>query len=903
MVSQRFCTLAGTLSLLASTTLLAQPGAGAPSTYQGAPAQYTPPPDTERASALAAIAGQQLARAVLLDLRFSEDPTPADARLAARMLSDASALDKGNPTIVRMAIDAATMAGDQQMVLDLCRSLVQLDPDDTAATLDLIQARIAFCSTVEERLAIFDTVLGPRGDSIDPAVRSRLALQAAVMRRERGDAEGFTKALTLATTLDPSNYSAAETALEYFSVKVKDPAARFEMLANTLLAAPLDPTVHAAVAHELAAAGAVEQSVRFFENAKMLYARRGRFLPLDQNAEYLVQSWKAQGPEQVVKPLSDAVDTERRKAQQDIDVANATGKPIDKLPTPTSFRQPVQLERIRFAASFAAGDRSTVDRSLADYALSIADLPTNDPVRGAAEAEIAFCKAVADGGDIRSDIPRLRSTVGVTPQAIARLEAWGKFRSGNRAGAMSDIAAMKTDPLAAFSLAVMETDGGAGPASSTPEGRALDDRLAALAYTDAASPISAWAYTKYKNRNDGKAPPPPERAQKFAAMGAGIPSWLDDGARDTTKVVSIKVDPPRSGGLAPLDPAMVTFRVRNNTPVPLAVGPNMTVDSRLLITPSVDIGGQHMLDTPQPEVGSLAGRLRIMPHEEVTFRVWAEPGITGWAVQNRLVKTARLRLTIMQGYVIENTPKPGPFGNTIETAPISRTSVPLGDPSRLVTELATLRDDEFALAVLHARLQLNPRERPLSVEQAKALVTVLGDRYRRAGSAERIVILTLTPTPRLCGAAIDLERVVSQVDETDPAVMRAALLTRVDDPASPLLAKYRSSPDKSVQDAVKVIETRLGNEQRQMFSKIVFNVQSSLPPPPREGKGAKPGAALPPVAPTPPAGQQGEPGSDKPTAPPGGTPPADPAAPSPTTPAPLPPSNPAPSMPPATPKK
>ncbi|MFT3684959.1 MAG: hypothetical protein QM783_08550 [Phycisphaerales bacterium] len=883
-------------STSASVSPCGHPGASGGGMYMPpAPAKEAEPPKTLTVSS---IAGLQLARAALIDLRLQGDPTPADARYALAIFKDAVRLDSANAPLIRMAIETAQMAGDQQAVLDLCRALVKLDAQDTDAQLQIILARLALCQTIEERLAIFDSLLGPKGDSLDSAVRSRLALQAAVMKRERGDAEGFAKALTLATTLDPSNYAAAALALDTFSPRLKDPQARFELLLNTLQAAPLDPTVHAAVAHELAAAGAVDQAVRFYENARRIYSRHGRFLPLDQNAEFLVQSWKQLGPDPVVKPLNDAVESERREAQLDLDVANATGKPVDTLPTPNSFRQPVPLERVRFAAALAAGDKSTVDRSLTDYALSVAELPTNDPVRGAAEAEIAFCRGLADSGDLRPEVSRLRSTPGVTQQMLARLDAWVKYRSGNRAGGRADFEAMKDDQLAALAVAVIDAE--AAPPANTPAGKAFDDRLTALVNADPLSPVSAWALTKYKARNGDKAPPVTERAEKFAAMGAGIPSWVDDGARDSSKVASVRVDPPRLGGLPPLAPGFIFFRVTNNAPVPIAVGPNLTVDNRLMIGATVDVGGRALADPPPPEVTEMRGRLRLMPREEAVFPVWIEPGLGGWAVQNHLSKTVRLRLNIMQGYIIDEIPKPGLFGASISATPVSRSSAPLTEPSRLSAEIATLSEEELALAVLQARLALLPRDKPLTVEQAKSLVTTVGDRYRRASAAERIAILTIMPTPRMVGAAVDLERVLAQIDETDPAVVRAALLTRVDDPASPLIAKYRAVNDPGVQEAIKLVEARLANSDSRCFARISFRSEQPTAPskPKTGGDTPQPPAGTPvadpaatPAATPPPASPSDKPDATAPPSSPPGSPAPAPANPAPA-PAPSPPGNP-----------
>lgn len=837
---------AGSLSV---TATLAQPAPGQPG-----PATPNARPAPAQQRAIASIAAQQLARAALIDFRSipGDASGPADARYLTTFLRDAAALDPTNPFILRYAIDAASQSGDQQAVLSLSRSLVALDPEDTSAQLAFIRARVATCQSVEERLTILDSFLGPRGDSLEGSVRSRLAIDAALLRREIGDAAGFVKDLTAAITFDSANPSAAALALDYYSSRMKKGEGQFELLANTLLAAPLDATLHAAIAGELAGAGATDQAIRFYDNARNLYIRQNEAMPSDEQARRLIQVWRSQGPQVVIKQLNDAVDGPRREAQVEIDIANATGKPIDKLRKPADVRHPLAFERLRLAAAFAAADRSTLDRSLADYTSTVEAMAKDDPGRAAAMAEAAYLKALINSGDLNRDLANLRLTAGVAPESILRVEAWAKLRSGNSAAGRALFEKMSNDPLA--TLALLAVDVESTPVADTAQSRAISDRLAALANDNPASPVSAWAYTTYQLRNGGQSPPPAPRAEKYTAMGAGIPAWLDEIAKEPSRYVNVRAETVRTG-LSQLEPAVINLRITNNTPVPLAIGTGMTIDDQLLVISTVDIGGAQSPELGRSEVATLGGRLRLLPRESVVFPVWADPGFGGWAIQNVLTKAVRSRYSVVLGYrIVDGMPRPGPFGTTIEAGPIGRSSLPLGDYAPVVTELATLQDADLGVALLHARLLLLSREKPLTVEQAKSLVTAIGDRYRRATAAERIAILMLTPTPRMSGATIDLERVLAQIDETDPAVIRAALLARVDDASSPLLVKYRANPDAGVQEAIKLIESRLATD-RPCFSRAALAAPAPAPKPPAPASAtpAAPPTATPPTATPPPA--------------------------------------------------
>src|SRR6185369_17723106 len=132
---------------------------------------------------------------------------------------------------------------DQDALLAATQLVVRLDRKDTVATLRLLSARIGMRQTIDERLAMYDAFLGPQGQLLDPSIRSRLALDAALLLRERQDQPGYMKRLKDAVQLDVTNKEAAYLAVEAFTRKVEDPQGRLELLSNLLMADPMDPRV------------------------------------------------------------------------------------------------------------------------------------------------------------------------------------------------------------------------------------------------------------------------------------------------------------------------------------------------------------------------------------------------------------------------------------------------------------------------------------------------------------------------------------------------------------------------------------------------------------------------------------------------------------------------------------
>ena len=137
-------------------------------------AQRGPAPD-ERAPRIA----DAIEQIALLDLRMQQNPLPLDYQLTYHLLSVAAALEPDDLSLRHTIAAAAWATTDDRLLREATERIVRLDPKDTVAQLRLISDRINDHQTGEERLAAYERYLGPRGESIDPSVRSRLAVDAA----------------------------------------------------------------------------------------------------------------------------------------------------------------------------------------------------------------------------------------------------------------------------------------------------------------------------------------------------------------------------------------------------------------------------------------------------------------------------------------------------------------------------------------------------------------------------------------------------------------------------------------------------------------------------------------------------------------------------------------------------
>jgi tetratricopeptide (TPR) repeat protein len=199
----------------------------------------------------------------LLNIRAIHTPTTADYASTALLLGMAQRYSPDDLSLIRRRGEAAWGAGDKDLLMELTSQAIKLDSTNTVAQLRLISSRLSEFQTVEERLSRIEAFLGPKGSSLDASIRSRLALDAALLYRERGDDVKFVEKLKQATQLDSSNKEAAILAMNYYTSRSSDPMGTLEMLTNLLFADPIDPNVHYELATHLASLGAFNEARRF----------------------------------------------------------------------------------------------------------------------------------------------------------------------------------------------------------------------------------------------------------------------------------------------------------------------------------------------------------------------------------------------------------------------------------------------------------------------------------------------------------------------------------------------------------------------------------------------------------------------------------------------------------------
>lgn len=876
--------IAALLLLAGSAHALQGPGAAPAPAAPGAPASGTatpasPPGPVVRAperpadrvperpqTPLEVIVAQSIVRVALVDLKVNQDPQPGDFVVASALLQSALRGTPDDQDIVRLAADAAEQAGDRDGVERLTRELLRLDPSDSVAQLSLISSRIGRLQNARERATSYEQLLGPRGQQIDESVRSRLALDAAVLARELGDSAQFVARLGEATRLDPTNKDAAALAYAFFSQRVDDPVGRLELLISLLKADPLDSQTHLAIARELASAGAAAQSVRFLQNAASIDGRSGLQLSADRSNEESVQLWFARGPEWVIEDISKVVRGARGEIESLRRRLTASGQPLTGVAEPESIRLELSTERIRLAAASASGNTAAAAESSSDMLRSVQDLdtwlvnPSRRPRRYTEEllrSEIEYWSVESVWLNLLANqqidlaekqLAALTAGSGKVSRAVGeRLAGWLALRKGDLDKAERVLKALdKSDPLATLGLGVLA--------------EAREDRSQAVArYVEVwlAMPdsyIGQWARTRGSKLTESPWPMPASSA-KLGALAQGVPAWLDKMITDPRSFMTLTAE-PLSKQLGPFEPARVRVRLRNVGPIPLALGADKPLNARLLFTPQVESGKQTMTAQAVPEVVTLNRRLRLRERETLEATVWVEPGFGGWALGLADPGPWRQRWRMLQGFRIdgEGITLPGVFSLAVEVPMVQRQGLnaPMAETGVLAQSLRAAQGQELAnaLGVAAIRLQRVGQPDGLKQDEARVLIGALLTRYSAENAQVRSLMLARLPVAALAPSMEEFDEAVKKIDEADAGVMLLKVVTRVRSANDPLLNAARAMTDSSLRAAVDAHEARLRASTR------VYSTWGYLIGPTQLGAQGTPGAApsvppapAPPVAP------------------------------------------------------
>lgn len=788
-----------------------------------------------------------LNRGAILDLRLHESPLPVDYELTAHLLSMASELEPDNAEYARDMAQAAWLAGKNELMLEATRRIIRIDPKDSVAQLRLISANINTKQTVEERKALYDRFLSDAGKSLDPAVRSRLALDAALLERESGNTTGFLERLHQATRLDITNKAAASLAAQYFSSVRQDEVTNLEYQLRVLNADPLDPNVHLSIFRMLARQGALETSQRFLNNAIELYKLESGQSPESIEELRIAIQWQVDGPQEVMRELYISLNDKREYARARIESRIENQLPTDDLLQPSDLRYRQSIDKMRLLAAHSQDEQAQVREVLGDIQLSVRDelnkLAQAMNVRGAnlnqlltqvvfQIVEFQAMRAVVgvDAELIRKEILDVVEAQPVMAERLKSLEPMALFAEGKYQEAYDLAAPFEGSPVVALIRA-----------QSMEKLDRADDAIELylrLARSNATNAYGAFAYTRLVKLG-AKDQVLTDAGRQMIQIADSVPAWYDRMIQSPASFfyLSATQDKPLyQEGETPY----ITLHLKNTATIPLALGPSSPIDSRVLIE-SVGVQTMHngFAGDPRAKVVQLDHRLRLEPREELVVRVAADSASTDWLIDQQPGISMRQRWRVIQSFrsrVSDAVARAGNADPNMRVYGITNSKLGLTAETPVVQRigLSSARDDAPTLLRLigsneasarrrgilaAASRMMSPRESQLefNAEQLKQIVQALNTTYSKVNREEQAAMMLVLPQRHQVPAMMAFDDHVAAsllsdalIDSTaDPLITACALLTRTDDPEAPIFEALVHVDDQRVQRIAQIVQARL----------------------------------------------------------------------------------------------
>jgi hypothetical protein len=787
-------------------------------------------------------ASRAIRQHAMLELRMQPSPTPDDYRIAYLTLSLAKDLTPDDPDLARMIAAAAWATGDSDLLVAATRELVRLDPADTVAQLRLITATIAQLQTADARLRAYERFLGPAAQSIDVSVRSRLAVDAALLYREQGQDDRFVEHVSLALALDATNKSAAQLALTYFTNQTTDPVGTFELHLNLLYADPLDPNVHHALAVELAHHGALEQCLRFHQHSIRLATLESRF---DEalELESLALGWPLRGPEVVLESLESRLAQDRRQAAERRAAAIEQDLPLDDVVEPKDVRLSPDKDKLRILLGMALNRPEIVQAALSDLTNSIfyagerASNPATRPEGMTEEQAIGVIAGLLvdlqlyrlwanlEREQVDADLLTLRErATGDVDLLLDPLQPWillrdGKpqeaidfaQRIGERGGRLAKIAT---------AMAMIELGQTADAAAILRE----ESRPIAL------SAIGAWCRHTALQLDD-KTRIMSDVAPAIASLADDVPRFIDDMIENPSTFMSLRIETAHRS-LNATDPFAVKLRLRNLAPIPLGVGSDRPINSRVLLQPHRDNNMAFFAGVLFPEVIELDRRLRLGYLESIEVEVPVDLGATGYIMSLNMLGNHRMRWRALQGFRI------GRLGSFV-SGPLCLSAETFAVECLMAPERALLRNVE--VDVLTVRIRTAPvAEMPRYAQLVRSLLLAWPDptqrrpdrlaavlaetltlRMRDKEPLEKLILASVMPHQLMDDAMARFDEVALFVPQEEDARSRPhaaateamVLLTRVRSVEDPFFAFAATSDDRRVSELATLVKRRLEEDR------------------------------------------------------------------------------------------
>src|SRR5258706_1067686 len=197
-------------------------------------------------------------------LRSEAAPSNAAMRQAEALLIAATKSDPTQPRYWRLLADSQIALQDKAGALETLGALRKLTPDDQVAQLEYIDLIVDRMDTVDQKLEYLQRLV-PH-EVIAPEIRSAAAWRCAMLlleKRQTSDADAMVKQ---ALALNPVNWQALYYQYQQVTASGSQ-VERFNALLALMRSNPCVPDLIVQVARELASAGLVTDSLKWYNYA------------------------------------------------------------------------------------------------------------------------------------------------------------------------------------------------------------------------------------------------------------------------------------------------------------------------------------------------------------------------------------------------------------------------------------------------------------------------------------------------------------------------------------------------------------------------------------------------------------------------------------------------------------
>jgi len=270
-------------------------------------------------------------------------------------------------------------------------------------------------------------------------------------------------------------------------------------------------------------------------------------------------------------------------------------------------------------------------------------------------------------------------------------------------------------------------------------------------------------------------------------------------------------------------PWHVRIRIRNVSPIPLAVGADRPINSRILLQPHKDNNPMFFFHEVYPEVVELNRRLRLEPREELDAVISVDLGATGVILALNSLSNHRIRWRALQGFVVgeKSMFRPGPMCQSAEAQSVEYRKNPMRSlPEEDVAVTIRSGSPESLLEIMQLTrsvLVAWPLKTPKPQKTVDALRDALAARFQTGSQLERAYMLAMLPTAGFEQAMVPFDTAAQnlvggsgfRVTEYAELVEALTLITRVTDPRSPVLDDAIENASPLVATIAHLIRARL----------------------------------------------------------------------------------------------